>query len=170
MQGFNVAEAGHVVQLFSPASISGGKTFQRFKMLHAGHASILVMLGVIGAAVPTAILVKACQKSDGTGGTAIPFRYYKSKAGGIAVDQTSPPVVATATGITSFDNVASQFIIIELDSAEIDFLGDASQTTDYPWIEVSITDSGNVTYASAVAILSAERYATQGVNKPTATV
>lgn len=168
MQGFNVAEAGHVVQVLPPISISGGKTGQRFKMNNANHVSILVMIGAM-AAVPTAMLVKVCQDSSGTGATAIPFRYYKSKSNGQSVDQTSPPLVATASGVTSFDKAANQFYIIEIDAAEIDSTGDASQTTDYPWIEWSITDGGNVTIVGVAAILSAQRYQGQGTSQPTAT-
>ncbi len=160
--GFNVAEAGHVVNVLSPQSISGGKTGQRFSVKFAGHVSIIVQIGVIGAAVPTAILVKLCKDSSGTGATAIGFRYYKGKAGGVAIDQTSPPVVATASGITVIDNAPNQFIVIEIDAMEINATGDDSQTTDFPYVELSVTDSGNVTYMSAVAVLSANRLAYQG--------
>jgi hypothetical protein len=169
MQGFNVAEAGHIVQVLPPVSISGGKTGRRFKMHHHGHVSILVMIGAIGAAVPTAMLVKVCKDANGTGATAIGFRYYKSNSNGQAVDQTSPPIVATSSGITTFDNAANQFFLIEIDSAEIDATGDASQTLDFPWIEWSITDSGNVTLVSVAAILSAARYGAQGAAQPTVT-
>ena len=168
MQGFNVAEAGHVVQVLPPISISGGKTGTRFKMHNAGHVSILVMIGAM-AAVPTAMFVKVCKDSSGTGATAIPFRYYKSKSNGATVDQTSPPLVAAATGITAFDAAPNQFYLIEIDAAEIDSTGDASQTTDFPWIEWSITDGGNVTIMSVAAILSAQRYQSQGTSQPTAT-
>lgn len=169
MQGFNVAESGHIVQVLPPVSISGGKTGQRFKMHNAGHVSILVMIGVMAATKPTAMLVKVCQDVNGTGATAIAFRYYKSKSLGLTVDQTSPPLVATAAGITTWDQGNNQFYIIEIDAAEIDATGDASQTTDYPWIEWSVTDSGNATFMSAAAILSAGRYQGQGASQPTAT-
>lgn len=168
MQGYNVAEAGHIVQVLPPVSISGGKTGTRFHMKNAQHVSILVMIGAM-AAVPTAMLVKVCKDSSGTGATAIGYRYYKSKSNGASVDQTSPPIVATASGVTSFDNAPNQFFVIEIDAAEIDATGDASQTTDYPWIEWSITDSGNVTIVGVAAILSGQRYAAQGANQPTAT-
>lgn len=169
MNGFNLAEQGHVVQVLPPVSISGGKTGQRFNMNNAQHVSILIMIGVMSATVPSALLVKGCKDSSGTGATAIPFRYYKSRGGGTTIDQTSPPVVATASGITAFDVASSEFIIIEIDGSELETLGDASNTTDYPWIEVSVTDSGNTTLMSIAAILSGQRYAAQGTSQPTAT-
>jgi hypothetical protein len=167
MNGVNIAEQCHVVQMLPPVSISGGKTCTRFKMLNAQHVSILIMIGAM-AAVPTSFVLKACQTSGGTGATAIPFRYYKSKSNGASVDQTSPPIVATASGITSFDNAANQFYLIELDAAEVDNLGD-SNSVDYPWLELDINDGGNVTIMSVAAILSGQRYAAQGANQPTAT-
>lgn len=169
MKGFNIAESGHVVQVLPPVSISGGKTGQRFSMANYDHASILIMIGVMAATAPSAILVKGCTAVTGGTATAIPFRYYKSRGGGTSIDQTSPAVVATASGITAFDVASSEFIVIEIDSAELDTLGDASNTTDYPYVEVSVTDTGNTTIMSIVAILSSARYAGQGTSSPTAT-
>lgn len=169
MQGFNVAEAGHIVNVLSPQSISGGKTGQRFHMKNAAHVSVIVQIGAFGSAVPTAILVKVCQDVNGTGATAIAFRYYNSVSGGQSIDRTSPPLLATTSGITAFSKINNEFIVIEIDSAEIDSTADNSQTSDYPYLEVSVTDSGNSTQMSMVAILSGNRYAGQGTSQPTYT-
>lgn len=169
MQGWNIAEGAHLVQVLPPVSISGGKTGQRFHMKNAAHVSIIVMIGSMGANVPTAMLVKVCQDVNGTGATAIPFRSYKSKSNGITVDQTSPPIVAAAAGITAFDKASNQFYVLEIDTQESLSTGDASTSTDYPYIEWSITDSGNVTIVGVVAILSGQRFQGQGTSQPTVT-
>lgn len=160
MNGFNIAEAGHVVNVLAPVSISGGKTGQRFSTKNAAHVSILVHFGVFGAALPTAILVKGCTAASGGTATAIPFRYYLATSGGTATDTTSPPVVATAAGILAavLGKIDATYILIEIDTVElVSALGDG-----YPYLEVSITDSGNVTYAGILAILSGQRLAYQG--------
>lgn len=169
MQGFNVAEAGHIVNVLSPQSISGGKTGQRFHVKNAAHVSIIVQIGAFGSSVPTAILVKVCQDVNGTNATAIPFRYYNSVSGGQSIDRTSPPAVATTSGITTFSKINNEFIVIEIDCQEILSTSDVSAGTDYPYIEWSVTDSGNATQMSAVAILSGNRYAGQGTSQPSIT-
>lgn len=154
--GFNAAEEGHVIQLLAPQSISGGKTAQRFHMKNAQHASIIIEFGAFGTLKPTAILLKECSDINGTGATAIGYRYYLSKSGGTAQDLSSPPAVATDAGVLAavLSKIDNQFMIIELDSPEL--------SDGKPYVELSITDSGNTTYASAIAILSGNRYAVQG--------
>lgn len=170
MIGFNVAEGGHIVQVLPPVSISGGKTGQRFHTKDAQHVSIIVSIGVMAATAPTAMLVKVCKDVNGTGATAVPFRYYKSFSNGQTVDRTSPPIIATSSGITSFDVASNQFFILEIDTQESLSTGDASQTTDFPYIEWSITDSGNATFMCAIAVLSGNRYAAQGLSQPQYTI
>lgn len=172
MIGFNVSEAGKVVNVLPPISISGGKSGQAFHIGFAAHVSIIIQFGVFGAALPTAILVNLCKTAAGGSATAIPFRYYTSNSvsgGGTVVDQLNAPLWATAAGITTalLDNTVvcpantNNFIVIELDSAEVDQLGD-SDGAAYPYVQLQITDSGNVTYASAVAILSGVRQQYEG--------
>ena len=156
MNGFNVTEGGHVVNVLAPVSISGGKTGQRFSMKNHEHCSLIIQIGSIGSNLPTAILIKQCTDSSGTGATAIAYRYSFCLNGSTAQDLTSPPTYVAATGIlqAAMSKINSQFIIIELDGAE---LADGS-----PWVEWSVTDSGNVTLMSAVAILSGNRFASAG--------
>ena len=160
MNGFSVAEAGHFVNVLPPVSISGGVTGQAFNVGNCEHVSIQIQFGVFGAALPTAILVKGCTTAAGAGATAIPFRYYLATSGGTSVDTTSPPVVATSAGILAavLGKINATFVLIEIDSVELEqALGDG-----YKYLQVSITDSGNVTYASISAILSGQRFAYQG--------
>ncbi len=53
------------------------------------------------------------------------------------------------------------FLIIELDSAELDFLGD-SDGADFPYLQLVITNGAFPTIASAVAVLSGVRQQYQG--------
>ena len=158
MNGFNVSEACHIVNVLSPQSISGGLIGQAFSMSKAEHASILINFGVYGTALPTAILVSAgtATATVGTavaGAVAIPFRwYYTGATGGATIDNLGAPLAATAAGILAAALTKSniQMITIEIDSAE---LPDGS-----PWLQLSVTDSGNVTYMSAIAVLSGNRF------------
>lgn len=164
MNGFNVAEAGHVVQALPPQSISGGVTGPWFSVKKAEHVSIVILIGAIGASKPTAILLNAAQNVSGLNSQAIAFRYYlSSQLGGSGTGQTadllSPPVVATTSGITAslLSKLNNEFIVIELDAAELESLGDGDGV-DYPYLQLQITDSGNTTYMSAAAILSGVRF------------
>lgn len=150
MNGFNIAEAGHSVNLLPAVSISGGKTSQAFSMKGAEHVSILISFGVMGALVPTSIIVNQCSSAAGAGATAMPFRYY-NQPGGAGNDVPSAYTYATAAGITAFPvSVANYTYFIEVDAAELEDIG-------LPYLQVVIADSGNVTYAQITAVLSALR-------------
>lgn len=151
MIGFPIAEAGHVVNVLAPVSISGGKTGQAFSMKGWDHASIVVSIGV-QAAQSTAILVKACTSAAGAGATAIPFYVYKQETAGVGNDVLGSRVAVTSAGFQPSAN-SGIFYVIEIDSAELQSaLGDGS-----PYIQVSVTDGGNANFWSIVAILSAGR-------------
>lgn len=146
MIGFNVSEAGHIVQVLAPINISGGKTGQAFSMKSFDHASIIIAIGV-SAAAPTAILISQCTNASGAGATAIGFNYYAcATAGGDVLGSVN---VATAAGITSISANDGIFYTIELDSTVL--------ADGFPYVQVSITDSGNTTIAAIIAILSAGR-------------
>ena len=118
MNGFNIAELGHLVNILPPQSISGGVTAQAFSTKNMEHVSIIIQIGAFGAALPTAILLNACSAAAGTGATAIGFRYYLSSAQGTSADLTNAPVLATASGIlaAALTKTNNQFIVIELDA------------------------------------------------------
>lgn len=163
MIGFNIAEGGHPVNILSPKSISGGATAQAFSMKNAAHVSIIIQIGAVGAAMPTSIVLNACTAVAGTGATAMPFRYYLVSAAGNSVDTTNAPVYAPAAGIlqAALTLSAGQFIIIELDASELDYLGDGDNV-DFPYLQLVIADSGNTTFMSAFAVQSGVRQAYRG--------
>ena len=174
MNGFNVSESGHVVEILPPQSIGGGVTTQPFSFKNAEHCSIIISFGKVGAAMPTSIQVianttSASGSASPPGGTALPFRYYLSTnagAGGTSVDLLSPPVYATSAGLlqASMTLANNQYMVIEMDAAEITGNGLLSDSdgADYPYIVVSIVNGAYNTFCSAVAVMSGVRQAYQG--------
>jgi hypothetical protein len=161
MIGFPIAEAGHVVNVLPPVSVSGGKTGQYFSTKGWDHVSILVMIGA-QAGTSTKIFVNAAQDASGTNATAIPFYVYKQETSGASKDTLGARTAVTSAGLTPSGN-ASIFYVIELDSAELQ----SAQGDGYPYLTVQVTDSGNVNIWGVVAVLSAGRHAFAG--SPTVT-
>lgn len=149
MKGFVIAEEGHVVQLIAPVDVTGGVTAQRFNMANYQHASIIFQIGVSAAAF-TALLLKNCSDSSGTGGVAIPFSIYKQETAGASHDVLGARTSVTSSGYAPSANDGI-FYVIELDASE---LADGKN-----WVELSLTNGSNSVIASAVAILSGSRYA-----------
>lgn len=166
MNGFNIAEAGHVVPVILPSNVTGGATGQAFSMKNAEHVTILISVGALAAQLG-AITLKACTNVSGSGATAIPFRYYQQSTSGAGNDTfDTGPVSATSAGFTP-PNTANVVYAIEVDAAEIDYLGD-SDGSDYPYLQLAVANGANADYLSAVAILSGLRYAYR--SNPSATV
>ncbi len=175
--GFNVSEQGHPINVLPAVSISGGKTTVPFSMAGAEHASIILSFGA-SAALPTSFILKQATTQAAGTNAALGFRFYYQLTGGAGNDTLLGPFYAAATGITSTlptgaalpaGGVASLMWIIEIDAAELEPIAAVVGTvTEYPYLELVIADSGNVTIASCVVILSGLRYAYKG--SPTATV
>ena len=61
MQGFQIAEAGHVVNLVPPVSTSGTVTSLAFAMNSAYHVAIIIDFGAgLGFNLPTSITLNQC--------------------------------------------------------------------------------------------------------------
>lgn len=174
MNGFNVSEAGHVIEVISPQSIGGGIIGQAFSMKNAEHVSIIISLGVCGATAPT-ITLAATQTSSASPATStpIPFRAYLNQnlpgSSGTNNDILSPPTYYTTAGFT-FPVANNQYAVIELDAAELDFLGggDSNQINpSQPYLNLIVTSAAVNTLLSAVAILSGVRFQYQGNPKQT---
>lgn len=157
MQGFVVAEVGHVVNVIPSVNISGGWNGKRFTMRNSAHASIVLKFGV-SAGAATAVLVNACTAATGGTKAAIPFKVYKQEV--TDGDVLGPKTDVTAAGFAPSANDRI-FYVIEIDGRAL--------PEDSPWIELSVTNgSGNSCFADATAILSGERY--QQSPTPTALV
>jgi len=147
MQGINIAEMGHIVNVLPPVDITGGTTGDRFKMTNYGHATVIVQVGV-SAAAWTATLVKECTAATGGTATAIGFSYYAEETA--AGDTLGAKQTATTTGIAAPSANNGIFYVIEIDAREL--------SDGYPWIEVSFTNGANSVIASVVAVLSGSRF------------
>lgn len=161
MIGFNVSEAGHVVNLIPPVDGNAGAPVgaQGFSMKGYDHASIIVQLGVTAAAPTSILLVSSTAASAGTT-TQLPFRYYSQTTAGKSNDVLSGPLVAVAaSGIASPSNNDGIFYVIEVDSAEL--------PDGQPYLQLQVTNPASSILVSAVAILSAGRQQYQG--SPTVT-
>lgn len=154
MIGFNVSEAGHIVNLIPPVDGNAGApvTCQGFSMKGWDHVSIIIQLGVT-AGTPTSILVASAPTVSGTP-TAMPFRSYAQTTAGTSKDVLAGPTNNAATGITTVSGSDGIFYTIEIDSAE---LPDGS-----PYIQLQVTMPASSNLVSAVAILSAGRQQYQG--------
>lgn len=163
MNGFNISEAGHIVNLIPPVDGNNGApvTAQAFSMKGWDHVSIILQLGVTAAA-PTSIVLKSAATAGGSG-TAFNFNYYAMNpiASGPSNDVlgSKSTTVTASTGIPSPTAIDNVFYVIEIDSAE---LPDGS-----PYVQLCVTNPASSVLMSAVAVLSAGRF--QGVGSPTVT-
>lgn len=154
MIGFNVSEAGHVVNLIPPVDGNAGApvSAQGFSMKGHAHASIIIQFGVTAAA-PTSIILNASTAASAGTTTALPFRYYAQTTAGKSNDVLTGPTLVAATGITSVSAADGIFYVIEIDAAE---LPDGS-----PYLQLALTNPASGALNSAVAILSGARNAYQ---------
>jgi len=176
MNGINLAEACHVVNVLPAVSISGGKTTIPVNMANYSHLSLVVSFGA-SAALPTSFILKQATTEAAGTNAAIPFRFYYQATAAAGNDTLLGPFNAAATGITSSlpsgaplpaGGITGLMWIIELDAAELNTAAAVGAVTEYPYVELVIADSGNVTIGSVIAVLSGARYAAKG--SPTVTV
>jgi len=188
MNGFNVAEAGHVSVLLPPQNITGdssgtpinpGVALKNYK-----HASILVIAGAEATQDTTTLYVYAMTSAAGAGAVAIPFNYYYQTAGGagndVLVGNTSVnpnglgPNNAPATGLVlSASNwPPNGLIVIEIDANELESAANSSALGDsdgvYSYVGIGLGAPAAADYATVVAILSGARFGNE--TSPSATV
>jgi len=154
-QGFSIGEGqGHLVPGVAPVDIdAGAQTSDAFTMKNYTHASIIIALGVTGAASTVTVMENTA--ADGTGATAIAFSYYGEAVA--AGDTLGARTSATSSGFATA-TTDGIFYIIELDATE---LSDGSE-----WVTVHMSDPGSATFGSIIVVLSGARYAE--VEAPTA--
>jgi predicted alpha/beta-hydrolase family hydrolase len=168
MQGFNIAEGGHVAQLLPPQNITGASSAApinpAFSMKNYKHATILVLFGAEGTQDATTLLVYLCSSAAGAGATAIPFNYYFQAAGGAGNDVLSSIQNAPATGVvlSAANAPANGVIAIEIDVNELEAatggsLGGSLGVDSY--VGVGLGAPAAADYAAVVVILSGAREA-----------
>lgn len=148
MNGWNISEAGHIVQVIAPVDGNNGApvTAARFSMAKWAHASIIVGFGVTGG-TPTSILLSAYTAQSSGTETALAFRAYSQTTA--AGDVLSTGTDYAATGITTISGNNGIFYTIELDSSQL--------PSDSPWVQLNVTIPNSSNLLCAFAILSGGR-------------
>jgi hypothetical protein len=177
MQGFNIAEGGHIAQLLPPQNITGASSAApinpAFSMKGYKHATIMILFGAEATQDATTLLLYLCSSAAGAGATAIPFNYYFQAAGGAGNDVLSSIQNAPATGVVlSVGNAPPNgLIVIEIDNNELEaasvggVLGGSLGVDAY--VGVGLGAPAAADFAAVVVILSGARYAY--VSSPTVT-
>ena len=152
---FSIGEgSGKFVLGIAPVDIdAGAQTSDAWDTSRYNKTSILIMLGVTGAA--STVTLEECTAADGTGATAIGYSYYAEETA--AGDTTGARTAATSSGFATSTN-DGVFYIIELNAED---LSDGSE-----WVTVHMSDPGAATFASIGVVLSGARYGE--VEAPTA--
>lgn len=150
MKGFNLAERAHVVPFRYPVDLDSSQqsaiTTDWINMANYGHISIIIALGVTGAA--TTITVTTATTNTGTSAAAMAFNYYACTTD--SSDVTGSKTAATTSGFATSTN-DNIFYIIEIDASE---LPEGSN-----FINVSLSDPAAATFGSVIGVLSGSRYA-----------
>jgi hypothetical protein len=155
--GIYLAQDCHIVNILPPIDVTGGKTSQAFNLKQAGHASIVLQVGV-SAAAATGVLVNACTDANGDNPVSIPFDLFKQETSGASNDVLTAKTATSAAGFVPSGN-DDIFYVIEVDASDL------PEGSEY--VNLQIENGANSVIASAVAILSGLRYA--GESNPTAT-
>ena len=144
---FSIGEGeGHFVLGVAPVDIdAGAQTSDAFSMENWSHATIIIALGVTGAA--STVTVKENTAADGSGATAIAFNYYGEATA--AGDTLGASTSASASGFAPA-TTEGIFYVIELSAEEL--------SDGYPWVTVHMSDPGAATFASINVVLSGGRY------------
>lgn len=144
---FSIGEGeGHFVLGVAPVDIdAGAQTSDAFSMENWSHATIIITLGVTGAA--STVTVKENTAADGSGATAIAFNYYAEETA--SGDTLGARTSASASGFATSTN-DGVFYVIELSAEEL--------SDGYPWVTVHMSDPGAATFASINVVLSGGRY------------
>jgi hypothetical protein len=176
MQGFNIAEGGHVAVILPPQSISGGTGLinPAFSMKGYKHASILIAAGAEATQDTLTITLSLCSSAAGAGATPIPFNYYSQSAGGAGNDVLSSIQNATSAGITlAAANwppnglIDIEIDVNELESANVGGVLAGSLGVD-AYVGLTINSPAAVNMACVMVVLSGARDAY--VSSPSVTV
>ncbi len=117
------------------------------------HASIVLLFGAVGGAIPTGVTLNAATSVAGAGSAAMAFRYYKQVTT-VSGDILAGPNSATASGFAP-TNSAGNMYVIEVDSVEIESITDGNA-----YLQLVIA-GGTSSLISALAVLSAGRFTQQ---------
>jgi hypothetical protein len=168
MQGFSIAEAGHVAVLLPPQNISADSASTpinpAFSMKNYKHASILIIAGAEATQDATTLILYLCTSAAGGSPIAIPFNYYFQAAGGAGNDVLGTIQNATSAGVVlaAGDFPANGLIVIEIDANELEAATPAPLAGTLgvdSYIGVGLGSPTAADFACVTVILSGARYA-----------
>jgi hypothetical protein len=143
---FYLSNSGHVVNALAPVDINGGVNSDVWSMKDWDHASVVISLGVTGAA--STVTLQECDNFTPSNSTAIAFDYYSETTA--AGDTLSTKSTATTSGFATSTN-DGVFYVVEIDSAEL--------SDGYPNLRVCFSNPSASTFASVAVVLSGGRNA-----------
>jgi len=147
-----LAEQAHIINALAPVDINGGVNSAVWSMKNAAHATIIIKLGVTGAA--STVTVQECDDFTPSASTAIGFSYYaEDTASG---DQLDDRATVENTGFATSTNNGI-FYVIEIDAEQL--------TEGYPCLRVCFSNPGQSTFADVTVVLTG--YAYQGKSQVT---
>src|SRR4030042_4867978 len=128
MPGICLAEEGHIVNILPPVDISGGVLSDIWSMENHAHCTIIVQVGVSGAAFTKIILNKGTTCVTGSG-VAMAHTIYKEETASGDTLGAATAVLAAGTTPSANDNI---FYVIEVDANEMG--------AGYSTLELSLTN------------------------------
>jgi len=146
MNGFNLVENGHFVNLLSPADDNTtAATSEVFSMENWSHASIVIHKGSGSAST---IILEECTSFAGAGHrTFLPYQYAQEATA--AGDTTDAALAAGTTAGVAFSANDGTFLIFEINAAAL--------SDGYPYVRFYF-DVNAASEWGAMAILSGGRY------------
>jgi len=150
MSGFNLAETGHLVQLWEPANHTAAESTKVVNMGGYSHLTAIISYGATPAA-DGLITVESCSDMTPTVHTEIAFDYYECIVDfeGALGDVMSTKKSAATTGMVP-TATANIMYIIELEASQL--------TSGHVGFRFSQANPTGDSIMSAVAILSGARY------------
>lgn len=161
MKGFNIAEEGHIVSLYTPIDIdtlAAAKSPVIVLMRNWSHATIIYSIGQLPR-VAGVVTIESCLDVTPSVATQINFRYYRyetsQKLASGDVHGTMTWTTTAAAGLIPVAAGVEVVYVIELDAEEL--------LAGHIGFRMCIADPGAASVGSAIAILSGGRY--QDANK-----
>lgn len=149
----------HIIPAFVPVAdaFAGGLTTEAVSLAKYRRATLVVITGAIeDTGISNIVTVEACTAADGTGNTAMAFKY-RAQQYSTTVDTWSALTAATTTGYDFADNntVANTVWFLEVTAEEVGAAVDGAE-----FVRAVIAETANKTItAGGIWILSEPRYA-----------
>lgn len=140
-----IAQSCHLVNALPPVDINGGVNTDIWSMKGHSHASIIISMGVTGAA--STVTLQECDDFTPSSSAAIAFDYYSETTD--SGDTLGAKTSATASGFATSTNNNIMYVI-EVDASQL--------SAGFPCLRVCFSDPSAATFATVQVVLSGSRY------------